>query len=78
VVLTQTSLPDAVLTAERLRNAVSELPVHTAEGVALQVTVSIGVAACPDHGDNREALLQASDKALYAAKSAGRDQVGTA
>jgi diguanylate cyclase (GGDEF)-like protein len=78
VVLTQTSLPDAVLTAERLRNAVSELPVHTAEGVALQVTVSIGVAACPDHGDNREALLQASDKALYAAKSAGRNQVGTA
>ncbi|HET7595294.1 MAG TPA: diguanylate cyclase, partial [Burkholderiales bacterium] len=39
-----------------------------------RVTISAGVAAYPDHGGEPEALIQAADLALYAAKNAGRDR----
>lgn len=39
------------------------------------VTVSAGLAEAPAHGTSPEELLRAADKALYAAKSAGRDRV---
>ncbi|HCH66068.1 MAG: hypothetical protein CL927_02440 [Deltaproteobacteria bacterium] len=38
-------------------------------------TVSLGVAARPEHGSTAEAVLRAADGALYDAKEAGRDQV---
>src|SRR3989454_3611952 len=38
---------------------------------ALEVTASIGVAVCPDHGTAAETLLQRADVAMYAAKRAG-------
>jgi diguanylate cyclase (GGDEF)-like protein/PAS domain S-box-containing protein len=39
------------------------------------VTVSAGLAEAPAHGASPEELLRAADKALYEAKSAGRDRV---
>ena len=39
----------------------------------LHVTVSIGVAAFPQHGSSAATLMRAADKALYVAKHAGRD-----
>ena len=42
------------------------------------ITVSIGVAAFPDHGQDARALLQAADAALYQAKRDGRDRVSVA
>jgi diguanylate cyclase (GGDEF)-like protein len=39
----------------------------------IPITVSIGVAVFPDHGDLAPDVLEAADAALYAAKNAGRD-----
>jgi diguanylate cyclase (GGDEF)-like protein len=39
------------------------------------ITISLGVAVYPQHGEDPEALLRAADKALYQAKHAGRDRV---
>ena len=39
----------------------------------LPITVSVGVAVYPAHGDAPAALIKAADLALYAAKSAGRN-----
>ncbi len=44
----------------------------------LQVTTSIGIAFCRRAAANRDELLQIADKALYAAKAAGRDTYHTA
>ena len=53
--------------AERLAAAVAA--VATVRGAAL--TVSIGLAASPADGTNREALTARADEALYAARAAG-------
>lgn len=41
----------------------------------VQVTMSVGVASYPAHADDFESLLQSGDRAVYAAKDAGRDCV---
>ena len=45
------------------------------DGADLNVTVSIGVALFPGHGMDPKTLFEAADKALYAAKGRGRNQV---
>jgi diguanylate cyclase (GGDEF)-like protein len=42
---------------------------------AIQVTVSIGIAHFPQDGRTAEDVMAAADRALYAAKNAGRNQV---
>jgi diguanylate cyclase (GGDEF)-like protein len=44
----------------------------------LRLTISIGVATCPVHGERRDQLLDAADKAMYRAKSEGRNRVSSA
>ena len=47
------------------------------EGVGT-VTVSIGVAGCPENATSERALYAASDRALYVSKNSGRDRVSVA
>ena len=48
-----------------------EVPVK-ADGRALSVTPSIGVAMFPEHGEQADELIQHADTAMYLAKSRGR------
>jgi len=64
----------AELAARRLLGILSE---QSIEGV-LNVTVSIGLAACPAHADSERTLYAASDAALYVSKNEGRNQVSVA
>ena len=41
----------------------------------LSITVSMGLACYPEHGDTKEDLMRAADKALYTAKREGRNQI---
>lgn len=54
--------------AERMRRAV-------AGRGEIGATISVGVAHYPGDGGDGEALLRAADRALYAAKAAGRNRV---
>lgn len=75
LVLPDASMENAGRRAEQLRDAVRRMRVPHKDIVLGPVTVSIGVAAFPDHGTDGAALLKAADMALYDAKKAGRDRV---
>ncbi|MBK8750758.1 MAG: diguanylate cyclase [Candidatus Competibacteraceae bacterium] len=60
--------------AERLRRRVAESPVTTAGGV-IRVTVSIGVTLFAMTDSAADAILGRADRALYRAKSQGRNRV---
>lgn len=64
---------DATMVAERLRGMI-ERPVETGGEMLPSVTVSIGIAAHSREQDS-SGLLASADRALYAAKSAGRNRV---
>tara|TARA_R110002020_G_scaffold102381_4_gene240454 strand:+ start:98 stop:1483 length:1386 start_codon:yes stop_codon:yes gene_type:complete len=68
-------LRDAVVLAERIREAVKQYPVRAADGSSFSMTVSIGGVARYGRFDlDIEAALNQADAALYTAKHAGRDQ----
>ena len=75
ILMPAASLQRAQERAEAIRVAVAGTTlVH--RGVELgRVTVSIGLAANPQHGKTTQQLLLAADKALYQAKEQGRDRV---
>ncbi|MGE5217762.1 MAG: GGDEF domain-containing protein [Chloroflexota bacterium] len=77
VVLPETDLAGALEAAHRLRLAVRQNPIETAQGL-LTVTVSIGVSSnlITDCTDHKRMTLDA-DEALYQAKRAGKDRVET-
>lgn len=61
--------------AESLRLGVQTLEIES-EGRRLgPVTLSVGIAIFPDHGNSGQAVLQAADAALYRAKQNGRNCV---
>lgn len=74
VLLVDTGLEGAKLIAERLRLAVGDTPVNTDQG-AIQVSISIGVTALAEDSLNLAALLDQADKAMYAAKTGGKNRV---
>lgn len=74
VLLPSTNNTNAALAVAR------KLVVHLArpykvKGEALDVSVSIGVAMYPQHGTDEQTLLRSADKAMYAAKAAGKNDV---
>jgi len=74
VVLLETKLEDAIVIAERIRQAVAELVVSYRD-TRLQVTVSIGCAEYSHADENELRLFERADQRMYAAKQAGRNTV---
>lgn len=64
----------AQVRAEAYRAAVQALPIPFGPDT-LHVTLSIGVATFPQHGQTAQALIQQADTALYQAKEHGRNRV---
>ncbi|HVV21101.1 MAG TPA: diguanylate cyclase [Pseudonocardiaceae bacterium] len=60
---------------ERLRTKVADSPILVSPDVWIDVTVSVGTAGYPRHGNTPAELITTADRALYAAKSQGRDRV---
>jgi diguanylate cyclase (GGDEF)-like protein len=67
-----TDVAGALVLAESLRAALAG---EAVPGLDRDVTGSFGVAVLPDHAATAESLLRLADRALYAAKGAGRDRV---
>jgi diguanylate cyclase (GGDEF)-like protein len=77
ILLPKTTLQGAAELADRLRKQVGAKAVRYGEH-EIPVTISCGVAAYPDGVITKEALFAAADRALYEAKSAGRNCVRSA
>jgi diguanylate cyclase (GGDEF)-like protein len=74
VVMPNITLETAYERAEMLRNTLNALSIPYGY-YNLSVTISIGIACFPLDGQTRGAILRAADKAMYAAKEAGRDHI---
>jgi len=73
LVLPETPAEGAGQVSERIRDHLAETKFAVG-----QITVSIGIAEFPAHGDSPEAVIASADAAMYQAKRAGRDRVATA
>ncbi|WP_371157574.1 diguanylate cyclase [Jannaschia sp. 2305UL9-9] len=74
-VLPDSGLSEVRIVAERLRRAVENLEIRLGNGSLLNVTMSLGVAMLEDREDAPTHALAIVDRALYAAKDAGRNRV---
>lgn len=74
VVMPGASADDAMIAAERLRIAVTDMRFSPTPGVEAKLTVSIGIALADGPHCTAETLLQAADHAMYQAKRAGRNR----
>ena len=74
ILLPGSSLESAYAKAEELCREVRQMPIAI-PGNTLHVTLSIGVAVYPLHGNDAESMIYAADAALYQAKHQGRDRV---
>jgi diguanylate cyclase (GGDEF)-like protein len=75
VLLTGMDARAAGKAAERLRSAVSDTPVKFGDA-AIPITISAGVASVQPGGRaDLASLIEAADRALYAAKQGGRDRI---
>ena len=74
-VLPGCNLTNALKVAERMRHAMSAVPINTSAG-EVELTASFGVASFDmAHALNPDAMIAAADEALYRAKRAGRNRV---
>jgi diguanylate cyclase (GGDEF)-like protein len=74
IVLPETDKEAAFLAAERIRRAIEKKDINVYDE-ELKVTVSIGISTFPDDADDPSLIIETADKALYAAKEAGRNKV---
>lgn len=61
--------------AEDIRKAVSAISVRYGERNLPHITISVGIAMFPQHGDIPQDLMASADTALYRAKALGRNQI---
>jgi diguanylate cyclase (GGDEF)-like protein len=75
IILPETSGTEAMIFADRIRQAVAARPVPVSGTEEINLTVSIGLAVYPHDAETGDDLVNLADKALYRAKNEGRNRV---
>ncbi|MFZ7127210.1 MAG: diguanylate cyclase [Desulfobacterales bacterium] len=78
IILPEASLENTFSRAEEMRTGVKDRLRIRRDGREEQITISLGVAVFPEHGNSAREALKSADRALYEAKAAGRDRVAVA
>ena len=71
ILLPDTSVEGARQVAEKIRATVAAM---TVPGVEREITASLGIAQLLEHAGNATELVRAADRAMYSAKTAGRNR----
>lgn len=74
ILFPETTLPEAVDVADRLRETVAATRIPLERGLPIQATVSVGVASFADADVNIDVFMNRADAALYDAKRGGRNR----
>jgi len=75
LILADAGIDAAYQRAETLRESVCNLQISHRGQTLRKVSISVGIAAFPNHGELAQQIINAADAALYRAKHNGRDQV---
>ncbi|MCS7172456.1 MAG: GGDEF domain-containing protein [Armatimonadetes bacterium] len=71
VLLPETGPEDALVAAERVREQAASAGTALVAEEARSLTVTIGIASCPEHGSDAETMLRRAEQALEAARRMG-------
>lgn len=76
ILMPQSTLEDALLTAENIRKEIDKQPIFSFDGKNIFLTVSVGVTQInPEYDNSIDDMLKRADDALYTAKRSGRNNV---
>jgi len=75
VLLPDTDAANAAIVAEKLRTAIAAI---TVPGVERPLSASLGIASMPQHAGDADQLTRCADRALYLAKTNGRNRIEVA
>jgi diguanylate cyclase (GGDEF)-like protein len=75
VLLVETNADEAMIVAERMRKMIEGEPFVQEAGLGIRLTISIGIAAFPEHATTKQTLLNLADQAMYRGKESTRNVV---
>jgi diguanylate cyclase (GGDEF)-like protein len=75
VLLVETNSEEAMFVAERMRKAIEAEHLVQSMGLDIRLTISIGIAAFPEHATSKTHLLNLADQAMYRGKESTRNVV---
>ena len=75
VLLVETNADEAMIVAERMRKMVEAESFVKGAGLTIRLTISIGIAAFPEHATTKQTLLNLADQAMYRGKESTRNVV---
>jgi diguanylate cyclase (GGDEF)-like protein/PAS domain S-box-containing protein len=78
IIMPESTSQHAVIRADALRSEIKNLRLHYKKQALGQLSISVGVAAFPEHGAVADELLKIADQCLYESKARGRDMVTVA
>src|SRR5208283_2314148 len=78
IILPESTSQDAAIRADALRAEVKQLRLRYRKETVGPLSISVGVAAYPEHGSTSDELLKMADECLYESKARGRDIVTVA
>jgi len=75
LILPDTGSDGAAAVGDRVRERIAAHRFLARESLAIELTVSVGVATLPDAAGTAEELVKAADAAMYRVKASGKDGV---
>jgi diguanylate cyclase (GGDEF)-like protein len=78
LIMIETDRPGAMETVKRLGVLLAETPCIVSDTLTVEVTLSAGIASSLEDAKSPSDLVAAADRALYAAKKAGRNRIVSA